>query len=391
MVQLDIFRWKEENEGRTESSLLSAFGPFGQVVNHMYCRKCGAELEEGAGVCGFCGSNVVINETDMHEVICLACGEKVKISQTYPYCMHCGKDLRILLKAKPAVQVKENKARVVKVEDADTQELPVVRQEEVEDVICPNCGRKVKRSMHMHRCMYCGAELFPSKNPDQKTVVCSGCGRHITITKDKPYCPYCGNDMSSRFGIVKEEKIVSAEPEQEPVKETHTHEEKAEKKKGTLIAVCILIAVCLVLVIFIELKHTGESSASANPTSETTSQSDEAEKTAEPVPAETASVPAIASEDYILPDSGTRLLTDSDVEGLSLQQINYAKNEIYARHGRKFNSSELQEYFNSKSWYNGTIDPENFTDDVLSSIEQQNVQFLSAKEFEIDPNGYSLS
>lgn len=109
------------------------------------------------------------------------------------------------------------------------------------------------------------------------------------------------------------------------------------------------------------------------------------------MPTETASVPAIASEDYILPDSSTRLLTDSDVEGLSLQQINYAKNEIYARHGRKFNSSELQDYFNSKSWYNGTIDPDDFTDGMLSSIEQQNVQFLSEKEYEIDPNGYSLS
>lgn len=317
--------------------ILSAFGPVEQVVNHMYCRKCGAEIEEGASVCGFCGSNVEINETGMQEKMCPVCRERVKISRDYPYCPHCGKKLSFLLNIKPAVQVKENKAKVVRVEDADTQELPVIRLEETEDVICQNCG----------------------------------------------------NDLSSRSGIVKEEKTVPAEPE--PVEETDTHEVKAEKKKGTMIAVCLLIAVCVVPVIFIVHKHTGGSSASANPASETASQSDEAEKTAEPVPTETASAPTIASEDYILPDSGTRLLTDSDVEGLSLQQINYAKNEIYARHGRKFNSSELQEYFNSKSWYNGTIDPDDFTDDMLSSIEQQNVQFLSAKEYEIDPNGYTLS
>ena len=389
VVQLDIFKWKEENEGRTKSRILSAFGPVGQVVNHMYCRKCGAEIEEGASVCGFCGSKVEINETGMQEKMCPVCRERVKISRDYPYCPHCGKNLSFLLNIKPAVQVKENKAKVVKVEDADTQELPVLGQEEAEDVICPNCGRKVRKSVHMHRCMYCGAELNASDHPDQKTVVCSGCGRRITITKDKPYCPYCGNDLSSRFGIAKEEKTVPAEPE--PVEETDTHEVKAEKKKGTMIAVCILIAVCVVLVIFIVLKHAGGSSASADPASETASQSDEAEKTAEPVPTETASAPTIASEDYILPDSGTRLLNDSDVEGLSLQQINYAKNEIYARHGRKFNSRELQDYFNSKSWYNGTIDPDDFTDSMLSSIEQQNVQFLSAKEYEIDPNGYSLS
>ena len=375
-----------------ESIILSAFGPVGQVVNHMYCRKCGAELEEGAGVCGFCGSKVEIDETGMQEKMCPVCRERVKISRDYPYCPHCGKNLSFLLNIKPAVQVKENKAKVVKVEDADTQELPVLGQEEAEDVICPNCGRKVRKSVHMHRCMYCGAELNASDHPDQKTVVCSGCGRRITITKDKPYCPYCGNDMSSRFGVVKEEKIVPVEPEQEPVEGTPTHEEKAEKKKNIkLIAVCLL-TVCALIAVFIVLKQMGgSSSASDNTVAETTSQSDEAEKTAEPVPTETASAPAIASEDYILPDSGTRLLTDSDVEGLSLQQINYAKNEIYARHGRKFNSRELQDYFNSKSWYNGTIDPDDFTDGMLSSIEQQNVQFLSAKEYAIDPNGYSLS
>jgi hypothetical protein len=56
-------------------------------------------------------------------------------------------------------------------------------------------------------------------------------------------------------------------------------------------------------------------------------------------------------EDYILPDSDTVLLTEADIADLSLQEINYAKNEIYARHGRKFKSSELQNYFNSKYWY----------------------------------------
>ena len=48
--------------------------------------------------------------------------------------------------------------------------------------------------------------------------------------------------------------------------------------------------------------------------------------------------------EYIIPDSNSRYLTESDISGLSLQQLNYAKNEIYARRGRKFDSVELQEY-----------------------------------------------
>ena len=73
--------------------------------------------------------------------------------------------------------------------------------------------------------------------------------------------------------------------------------------------------------------------------------------------AETDKKNAVAKKDseYIIPDSNSRYLTESDISGLSLQQLNYAKNEIYARRGRKFDSVELQEYFGSKSWYRGCL------------------------------------
>ena len=93
---------------------------------------------------------------------------------------------------------------------------------------------------------------------------------------------------------------------------------------------------------------------------------------------------------YVLPQSSSRLLTDADVAGLSLQQINYAKNEIYARHGRLFDSRELQNYFNSQSWYSGTIAPANFSESLLSDVEKKNVTFLKNLEFIISPNGYQL-
>lgn len=97
------------------------------------------------------------------------------------------------------------------------------------------------------------------------------------------------------------------------------------------------------------------------------------------------------SQDYIIPDSNSRLLTDADISGLSLQEINYAKNEIFARHGRRFKSSELQSYFDSKNWYSGTIDPDDFNDNLLSSTEKSNAEFLGKAEFAMDPKGYQLS
>lgn len=98
--------------------------------------------------------------------------------------------------------------------------------------------------------------------------------------------------------------------------------------------------------------------------------------------------PAVSPQ--ILPQSDDRLLTERDVSGLSLQEINYAKNEIYARHGRRFQSKELQDYFNAQSWYYGTVDAADFSESWLSDIEKKNAAFLADIEFSIAPNGYQL-
>lgn len=98
----------------------------------------------------------------------------------------------------------------------------------------------------------------------------------------------------------------------------------------------------------------------------------------------------VLSQDYIIPDSDSKYLTDADIEGMTIREINYAKNEIYARHGRKFKSKELQNYFNSKDWYNGTIAPENFKESSLNKYEAKNASFLATKEFSMNPKGYQL-
>ena len=95
--------------------------------------------------------------------------------------------------------------------------------------------------------------------------------------------------------------------------------------------------------------------------------------------------------DYIIPDSDSRYLSREELSGLSLQQLNYAKNEIYARRGRLFNSAELQNYFNSKSWYCGSIAPADFDSVVtLNEYEIANASLLNEIEFSINPNGYPL-
>lgn len=100
------------------------------------------------------------------------------------------------------------------------------------------------------------------------------------------------------------------------------------------------------------------------------------------VPEETGMIDTSNPTSYILPMSNQSALTDADLEGLSAQQLTYARNEIYARHGRVFESQELNDYFGTKEWY--TAD-ESFEDSSLSSIEAQNAEFISTyqKEHEL--------
>ncbi len=80
--------------------------------------------------------------------------------------------------------------------------------------------------------------------------------------------------------------------------------------------------------------------------------------------------------DYIVPESSSRLLTDDEIARIPQGQLQMAINEIYARNGRRFQNPEIQSYFDGKSWYQGTIDPKNFSEDRLSKIERENIKNL---------------
>lgn len=82
------------------------------------------------------------------------------------------------------------------------------------------------------------------------------------------------------------------------------------------------------------------------------------------------------SSEYILPGSSTSLLTNSDLEGLSADQIQMAINEIYARHHRKFVTKSIQDYFNSKTWYEGTVEASSFDETSLNQYENQNIALM---------------
>ncbi len=95
-------------------------------------------------------------------------------------------------------------------------------------------------------------------------------------------------------------------------------------------------------------------------------------------------------DSYIFYDSDRRTLSEKDTAGLSLQELCYARYEIYARRGRRFISRELSDYFEQKNWYWGYIASDSFSDSILNATESANVSLLQEAELALDPAGYQL-
>lgn len=90
-----------------------------------------------------------------------------------------------------------------------------------------------------------------------------------------------------------------------------------------------------------------------------------------------------SENDYIIPGSDTRRITEDDLEGLTEFECRLARNEIFARHGRKFDTPEIQEYFNSKKWYTdieNKIPSSEFSESMISKLEMDNANMITEYE-----------
>lgn len=85
---------------------------------------------------------------------------------------------------------------------------------------------------------------------------------------------------------------------------------------------------------------------------------------------------SVSRGDYIIPDSDVRYLEKGDLVRMNTGEMQMAINEIYARHGRMFQMREIRDYFESKSWYRGTIRAEKFDEALFNKYEDANVSLL---------------
>lgn len=84
--------------------------------------------------------------------------------------------------------------------------------------------------------------------------------------------------------------------------------------------------------------------------------------------------------EFVFPHSSSDYIAYEECEGLNELECRIARNEIYARHGRKFTDESLQGYFDVCTWYQGTVEAGDFNESVLNEYELENLNTITDYE-----------
>jgi len=79
----------------------------------------------------------------------------------------------------------------------------------------------------------------------------------------------------------------------------------------------------------------------------------------------------------LFPQASQRLLSIAELHTMTKQELRIMRNEIFARHGYIFKTSDMKGYFAKQPWYHAQSSDVN---GMLSNIEQQNVTLIKKYE-----------
>ena len=82
----------------------------------------------------------------------------------------------------------------------------------------------------------------------------------------------------------------------------------------------------------------------------------------------------------LAPEVFSRYLCRAELCNYPAENLQLIRNTIYASHGRRFQSESLRRYFEEQPWYRGTVEPEDFSESVLSDVERKNIALIQELE-----------
>lgn len=221
-------------------------------------------------------------------------------------------------------------------------------------------------------------------------MFCKKCGKEI---KDGMlFCTNCGAKVA-----MPKEKINEPAPMQQEkpkVKEPVPTVQKPVTQKPQILAIVIgvlaFIVVVLVCVMFLGKSDKKEDEAPQGyeeAMADVEDEPEEPEPVEEPVQEESVAEPEEPVSQYFLPESDSRYLTMEELDGFTAADCRIARNELYARHGRRFDDENLQAHFDSCEWYQGTIAPSDFDESVLNEYELANRDLIVQYESVLEARG----
>ena len=101
-------------------------------------------------------------------------------------------------------------------------------------------------------------------------------------------------------------------------------------------------------------------------------------ETTAPAATETVPPPEAVSDPlmYWIENCDKMYLSEEDLDGFDKQMCVYARNAIFAKSGRMFNSTELQRYFAQFDWYHPTVSPNNFSQSMFNAYQNANLNLI---------------
>lgn len=234
-------------------------------------------------------------------------------------------------------------------------------------MICIKCGNNLIQGTKF--CPYCG---------EKTGVYCPKCG--AKENESSKFCSQCGEEISSYNSKLTEGKMVWEQNTKVPAKILEN-------------IYCIGVAILCAWSVFLFNSFLKSNISSVNETSkEVITENKEQEPEQINLKKQTKkdnvntsdilrkSLPINLENEYILPQSSIDYLKEEELQGLDQATLRLARNEIYAKHGRKFETEDLNQYFTSKSWYHGYLSQEEFDDSVLNEYEKANLDLIKRVE-----------
>ncbi len=198
---------------------------------------------------------------------------------------------------------------------------------------------------------------------------CQYCGYELKGTEK--FCPLCGIDFANPDKL--KEKILL---------------EKNKKKKWKIIWGIIIILIIIFSCIGVTSYNKQMVEKKAQQEAIQKKREKEQRGAEEKVKKESEAKERKVAE-FIFPYSDTENLTESQLQSLSQDQLALAKNEIIARHGWIFTDEPYKSYFESKSWYKGAIQPQEFDTNceiALNETEKANIELIEKYEKVLQEN-----